>query len=62
MLFHFSLFLKFWVSYGDSRKPYKVEVGNLKLLFLLRADPYIIDNATDCYSFWNRQKYELCVL
>ena len=40
----------------------KMKLENLKLLFLLRADPYL-DNTTDCsYSFRNMQKAELCVL
>ena len=35
MLFHSSLFFKFWVSYPDTRRLNKVEVGNLKFYYFL---------------------------
>ena len=62
MLFHSSLFLKFWVSSRDTRKLDEVEVGNLKLLFLLCADAYL-DNTSDCfYNFPDLQQSEFFVL
>ena len=62
MLFHSSLFLKFRESCRDTRRLNKVEVGNLKLLFLLCADAYI-HNKIDCfYKFRNTQQAELCVV
>ena len=37
MLFHSSLFFKFWVSYPDTRRLNKVEVGNLKFYYFCCA-------------------------
>ena len=58
----FLFIFEIWVSYRNARKSKKVEVGKLKLLFLLREDAYLY-NTTNCfYSFRNMQKAELCVL
>ena len=49
-------------SCRDARKLSRVEVGNFKLLLLLRADTNL-DNTTDCfYCFRNMQETELFVL
>ena len=48
MLLHSSLFLKFSVLCWDAQKLNNIEVGNLKILFLLCADAYL-DNTTGCF-------------
>ena len=56
MLFHPSLFLKFWASCRDTRKLNKIKVGNLKLLFLLCADAYLDLTIDFFHNFRNMQQ------